>query len=317
MTTETRDPEDPGRQGHGAGDPRGGRRGLRRAARAARHRARTDRGAGRRGPGLADLRAQQGEGGAQGRHELQHRAPARHDDRGRAAGDRRAAQRRPGGPRHPGPAAAARRDRRTAVIEAIDPRKDVDGFHPENVGPAADRPARFRPLHAGGDHRAAETERDPAERASTRWSSAAATSWASRWRCCCCASTAPSRSATRERSTCRSRRHGRHADRRRGPAGDGDAAISSSPGAAVVDVGMHRVEDEATCRELFGDDEKRLTRGARQGRDAGRRRAPARGAGRAGWLTPVPGGVGPLTIAMLLKNTLDAARRSVDWSTAE
>ena len=32
--------------------------------------------------------------------------------------------------------------------------------------------------------------------------------------------------------------------------------------------------------------------------------------GKAGWLTPVPGGVGPLTIAMLLRNTLDAARRS-------
>ena len=32
---------------------------------------------------------------------------------------------------------------------------------------------------------------------------------------------------------------------------------------------------------------------------------------RAGWLSPVPGGVGPLTIAMLLKTTLDAAGRSV------
>ena len=31
---------------------------------------------------------------------------------------------------------------------------------------------------------------------------------------------------------------------------------------------------------------------------------------KAGWITPVPGGVGPMTIAMLLKNTLDAARRS-------
>ena len=34
---------------------------------------------------------------------------------------------------------------------------------------------------------------------------------------------------------------------------------------------------------------------------------PIEAAARAGWLTPVPGGVGPLTIAMLLRNTLDAA----------
>jgi methylenetetrahydrofolate dehydrogenase (NADP+)/methenyltetrahydrofolate cyclohydrolase len=30
---------------------------------------------------------------------------------------------------------------------------------------------------------------------------------------------------------------------------------------------------------------------------------------RAGWITPVPGGVGPMTVAMLMKNTLDAAER--------
>lgn len=29
----------------------------------------------------------------------------------------------------------------------------------------------------------------------------------------------------------------------------------------------------------------------------------------AGWITPVPGGVGPMTVAMLLKNTLDGAKR--------
>jgi len=35
----------------------------------------------------------------------------------------------------------------------------------------------------------------------------------------------------------------------------------------------------------------------------------------AGWLTPVPGGVGPMTIAYLLSNTLDAARRRAGEST--
>jgi methylenetetrahydrofolate dehydrogenase (NADP+) / methenyltetrahydrofolate cyclohydrolase len=59
------------------------------------------------------------------------------------------------------------------------------------------------------------------------------------------------------------------------------------PGAAVVDVGMHRLPDG----RLIGDVDP-------DGLDA------------AGWVTPVPGGVGPMTIAMLLSNTLEAARRS-------
>lgn len=58
------------------------------------------------------------------------------------------------------------------------------------------------------------------------------------------------------------------------------------PGAAVVDVGINR-----TDAGLRGD-------------VAGGEAAEV-----AGWITPVPGGVGPMTIAYLLKNTLDAARR--------
>ena len=56
------------------------------------------------------------------------------------------------------------------------------------------------------------------------------------------------------------------------------------PGAAVIDVGINRTDDG-----LVGD-------GLRAGRRAGRR------------VTPVPGGVGPMTIAMLLRNTVFAAR---------
>ncbi|HEX2508653.1 MAG TPA: bifunctional methylenetetrahydrofolate dehydrogenase/methenyltetrahydrofolate cyclohydrolase FolD [Miltoncostaeaceae bacterium] len=58
------------------------------------------------------------------------------------------------------------------------------------------------------------------------------------------------------------------------------------PGAAVIDVGINRTDDG-----LVGDV------------------AGAEAAETAGWLTPVPGGVGPMTIAYLLANTLDAARR--------
>lgn len=83
------------------------------------------------------------------------------------------------------------------------------------------------------------------------------------------------------------------------------------PGAVVVDVGIHRVEDEASCRELFGDDAKRLAALRDKGATLVGDVHPAQADGRAGWFSPVPGGVGPLTIAMLMHNTLVAARRSV------
>jgi methylenetetrahydrofolate dehydrogenase (NADP+)/methenyltetrahydrofolate cyclohydrolase len=83
------------------------------------------------------------------------------------------------------------------------------------------------------------------------------------------------------------------------------------PGAVVIDVGIHPVTDEARARELFGDDPRRLRALAEKGSTLAGDVHPLDGRARAGWITPVPGGVGPLTIAMLLKNTLDAARRSV------
>ena len=62
---------------------------------------------------------------------------------------RRGAQRRPGDPRHPGAAAAARRtSTRSKVIEAIAPAKDVDGFHVASAGALHDRRARLLALHA-------------------------------------------------------------------------------------------------------------------------------------------------------------------------
>jgi methylenetetrahydrofolate dehydrogenase (NADP+)/methenyltetrahydrofolate cyclohydrolase len=84
------------------------------------------------------------------------------------------------------------------------------------------------------------------------------------------------------------------------------------PGAAVVDVGIHRVEDEETCRRLFGDDEARLNAVREKGATLVGDVHPLEAREKAGWLTPVPGGVGPLTIAMLLRNTLDAAERAAD-----
>jgi methylenetetrahydrofolate dehydrogenase (NADP+)/methenyltetrahydrofolate cyclohydrolase len=59
------------------------------------------------------------------------------------------------------------------------------------------------------------------------------------------------------------------------------------PGAVVIDVGMNRLESG----KLVGDVEF----------------GPA--AERAAWITPVPGGVGPMTVAMLMQNTLEAYQR--------
>jgi methylenetetrahydrofolate dehydrogenase (NADP+)/methenyltetrahydrofolate cyclohydrolase len=60
------------------------------------------------------------------------------------------------------------------------------------------------------------------------------------------------------------------------------------PGAVIVDVGMNRNEAGRLCGDVDFDGVKEV----------------------AGWITPVPGGVGPMTITMLLMNTVDAAERA-------
>ena len=80
-------------------------------------------------------------------------------------------------------------------------------------------------------------------------------------------------------------------------------------GATVIDVGMNRVSDIDEVRRLFGDEaEKRLEVVAKRGATLVGDVNPAEAAEVAGMLTPVPGGVGLLTVAMLMKNTLKAAK---------
>ena len=59
------------------------------------------------------------------------------------------------------------------------------------------------------------------------------------------------------------------------------------PGAIVIDVGMNRKDDGKLCGDVDFDSVSQV----------------------AGWITPVPGGVGPMTRAMLLVNTIEAAER--------
>ncbi|OOG37931.1 bifunctional methylenetetrahydrofolate dehydrogenase/methenyltetrahydrofolate cyclohydrolase FolD [Polaromonas sp. A23] len=60
------------------------------------------------------------------------------------------------------------------------------------------------------------------------------------------------------------------------------------PGAVVIDVGMNRNDEGKLCGDVDFDGVKEV----------------------AGWITPVPGGVGPMTITMLLVNTLEAAEKA-------
>jgi methylenetetrahydrofolate dehydrogenase (NADP+)/methenyltetrahydrofolate cyclohydrolase len=79
------------------------------------------------------------------------------------------------------------------------------------------------------------------------------------------------------------------------------------PGATVIDVGTTRVDDRALVERLFPAGSKRREAFERRGSLVLGDVHPAVEEV-AGALTPVPGGVGPLTIAMLLKNTLRAAQ---------
>ncbi len=80
------------------------------------------------------------------------------------------------------------------------------------------------------------------------------------------------------------------------------------PGAVVIDVGMNRAETEEQVRDFFGDDPGRLEVFRKNGSTLVGDVHPKDAMEVAAAFTPVPGGVGPLTIAMLLSNTLDLAR---------
>jgi len=78
-------------------------------------------------------------------------------------------------------------------------------------------------------------------------------------------------------------------------------------GAVVVDVGMHRVTDLATVEALYPDNPKKMAAFEKRGAVLAGDVDFTAVASKAGRITPVPGGVGPLTIAMLMANTVKAA----------
>jgi methylenetetrahydrofolate dehydrogenase (NADP+)/methenyltetrahydrofolate cyclohydrolase len=182
-----------------------------------------------------------------------------------------------------------------AIIRAIDPRKDVDGFHPENVAKLAlEDPSGFVPCTPAGCMKLLEVAgiaTSGAEAVIIGRSMIVGKPMAL---------LLVSKKANATVTIAHSRSKDlpaicRRADILVAAVGRPEMVKADwvKPGAVVIDVGINRVED-ASKKSGY-----RLT-----GDVAYEEVAP-----RCSAITPVPGGVGPMTIAMLMKNTLQAARQ--------
>jgi methylenetetrahydrofolate dehydrogenase (NADP+)/methenyltetrahydrofolate cyclohydrolase len=183
------------------------------------------------------------------------------------------------------------------VMERIRPDKDADGFHPINVGRlASGDPDAFRPCTpAGVQVMLQHIGYDPSGKHAVI---VGRSNIVGRPMAAILSQKAPWANATVTMAHSRSEDLGaitRSADLLIVAVGRPNAVTGEmvSEGTVVIDVGVNRVEDDTRERgyRLVGDV------------------AYEEVAEKASWITPVPGGVGPMTIAMLLKNTVTAARR--------
>ena len=192
------------------------------------------------------------------------------------------------------------------VLRLVDPEKDVDGFHPENVGLLVQKRPRVVPCTPAGimELLAREGVALSGKRAVVIGRSDIVGKPMALLLLHADATVTVAHSRTPDLAAL-----AREADLLVAAVGRPGLVRADfvKPGAVVVDVGMNRIEDEAAARDLL--DEARLE-GFRQRGHAlvGDVHAPSVREV-AGALTPVPGGVGPLTIAMLVKNTVTAAER--------
>jgi len=173
-----------------------------------------------------------------------------------------------------------------AVVNALDPRKDVDGLHPINAGLLATGGVGLRPCTPSGCMRLlAETGvKLEGKRAIVVGRSNLVGK--------------PIAFMLLEKNCTVTLAHSRTVDLDQ-RVHESDIVIAAvgvpelvkgawiREGAIVIDVGINRGAD----KKLIGDVEFAIAKE------------------RAAWITPVPGGVGPMTIAMLMQNTLDAAER--------
>lgn len=197
----------------------------------------------------------------------------------------------------------------TAIIEAIDPAKDVDGFHPVNAGKLAMGRPVFVPCTPAGVIELLDDQRIEIRGAN------ACVVGRSQIVGRPMAQLLLQRDATV--TVCHSRTRDLAAVTRTADllvVAIGRAGFIRGehikPGAIVIDVGMNKVSDPAEVRALFGSEaDKRLEVVEKRGFTLVGDVHPSEAAEVAGMLTPVPGGVGLLTVAMLMKNTLSAVKR--------
>lgn len=195
------------------------------------------------------------------------------------------------------------------VIEAIDPEKDVDGFHPMNVGRLALGQRVLAPCTPAGIIELLERSQVPIS------GSHAVIVGRSQIVGRPVAQLLLQRDATV--TICHSKTRDLASVTRQADiliAAIGRAGFIRGEhikrGATVIDVGINRVTDPGLARELFGDEaDKRLEVISRRGSTLVGDVHPAEADRVASWRTPVPGGVGLLTVALLMRNTLEAARR--------
>ena len=175
---------------------------------------------------------------------------------------------------------------KTKVLERIDPRKDVDGFHPYNIGHLLQRDPILRPCTPYGVVKMLEStgiNLSGLNATVVGASSIVGRPMALELLLLGCTTTIT---------------HSRTVDVAK-HVSDADIVVAGvgipnyvkgewiKPGAIVIDVGINRLSDG----KLVGDVEFDVA------------------SQRAGWITPVPGGVGPMTVAMLMSNTLEACER--------
>ncbi len=194
------------------------------------------------------------------------------------------------------------------ILEAVDPAKDVDGFHPANVGLLSMGRPRFVPCTPAGI--IALLDRYQIEIAGANACVVGRSQIVGRP----VASLLLQRHATV--TVCHSRTRDLPAVTRRADiliAAIGRPAFIREefikPGAAVIDVGVNKLSDASDAQSLFGNEAaKRMEAIEKRGYTLIGDVHPAEADGVAGWRTPVPGGVGLLTVAMLMRNTLQAAK---------
>ncbi|MDP3038162.1 MAG: bifunctional methylenetetrahydrofolate dehydrogenase/methenyltetrahydrofolate cyclohydrolase FolD [Rhodocyclaceae bacterium] len=175
-----------------------------------------------------------------------------------------------------------------AVLEAISPEKDVDGFHVENVGALMQGNPRFVPCTPYGVMKMLASENVPlkgAEAVIVGRSNIVGKPMAMLLLAESCTVTI-CHSRTRDLAF-----HTRRADILVAAVGQPKMITGDmiKPGATVIDVGINRTPEGKLCGDVDFESAKEV----------------------AGLITPVPGGVGPMTITMLLANTLEAAERTL------